>query len=115
MNDEIKALMERRDTLQAEISSIEAQIAEKQAEAKKATIDKMRTMMAEAGITLSDFEPARGSRVQPGVRATKGRKVPAKYRNPTTGDTWSGRGIKPKWMQAALADGKTLEDFAIKG
>lgn len=34
-----------------------------------------------------------------------------RYRNPATGETWSGRGLQPKWVAAALASGKKLEDF----
>lgn len=41
------------------------------------------------------------------------RAVPAKYRNPETGDTWTGRGLKPKWVEAALAEGKSLDDLLI--
>ncbi len=41
------------------------------------------------------------------------RPVPAKYRNPETGDTWTGRGLKPKWVEAALAEGKSLDDLLI--
>ncbi|TAK95212.1 MAG: H-NS histone family protein, partial [Aquabacterium sp.] len=36
-----------------------------------------------------------------------------KYRNAQTGETWTGRGLQPKWVQAAVASGKKLEDFAI--
>jgi DNA-binding protein H-NS len=43
----------------------------------------------------------------------KGTKVAAKYRHPETGQTWSGRGILPKWMTEEIAKGKTREDFAI--
>jgi DNA-binding protein H-NS len=43
----------------------------------------------------------------------KGRKVPPKYRSPS-GETWAGRGVKPKWLEAALKRGKKLEDFLIK-
>lgn len=39
----------------------------------------------------------------------------AKYRNSHTGDTWSGRGLKPKWLQAALAAGRTLAEFEVGG
>ncbi len=39
-------------------------------------------------------------------------RVPAKYRCPQTGSTWSGRGVMPIWLKAALRDGsKKLEDF----
>jgi DNA-binding protein H-NS len=43
----------------------------------------------------------------------KGRKVPPKYRSPS-GETWAGRGARPKWMVEALKKGKKLEDFLIK-
>ncbi len=36
-----------------------------------------------------------------------------KYRNPATGDTWSGRGLKPKWLAVAIQGGKTLKDFEL--
>jgi DNA-binding protein H-NS len=42
----------------------------------------------------------------------KGRKVPPKYRSPS-GETWAGRGAKPKWMVEALKRGKRVEDFLI--
>ena len=45
--------------------------------------------------------------------AAKGTKVAAKYRHPETGQTWSGRGILPKWMTEEIAKGRKREDFAI--
>jgi DNA-binding protein H-NS len=39
--------------------------------------------------------------------------VPPKYRHPETGETWSGRGLKPRWLTAAMKSGKSLEAFAI--
>ena len=45
--------------------------------------------------------------------STSGRKVAAKYRDPETGQTWTGRGLKPKWLAAALDAGKQLADFAV--
>jgi DNA-binding protein H-NS len=37
-----------------------------------------------------------------------------KYANPAdASDTWSGRGRKPRWVVAALAAGKSLDDLAI--
>jgi DNA-binding protein H-NS len=41
-----------------------------------------------------------------------GKKVAPKYRGPG-GETWSGRGLKPKWLAAALTGGKKIEDFLI--
>ena len=43
----------------------------------------------------------------------KGKKVPPKYRSPS-GETWAGRGAKPRWLVAAMKKGKKVEDFSIK-
>ena len=43
----------------------------------------------------------------------KGMKVPPKYRD-RAGNTWAGRGAKPRWLVAAIKEGKKLEDFAIE-
>jgi hypothetical protein len=40
------------------------------------------------------------------------RKVPPKYRSPS-GETWAGRGVRPRWVVAALKRGKRVEDFLI--
>src|SRR5262245_14610235 len=43
-----------------------------------------------------------------------GRKVAAKYRGPD-GETWAGRGAKPRWLVAAMKDtGKRIEEFLIE-
>jgi len=40
-----------------------------------------------------------------GRSALKGRKVPPKYRGPS-GETWAGRGARPRWLLAAIKGGK---------
>ena len=41
-------------------------------------------------------------------------KAAPKYANPADpSQTWTGRGRKPKWVEALLASGKTLEDLTI--
>jgi DNA-binding protein H-NS len=50
--------------------------------------------------------------IQRGSRL-KGRKVPPKYRSPS-GETWAGRGARPRWLVAALKKGKKMENFLIK-
>ena len=44
--------------------------------------------------------------VRGGGSALKGRKVPAKYRAPS-GETWAGRGARPRWLVAALRGGNS--------
>jgi DNA-binding protein H-NS len=70
---------------------------------RRAGIEKQLERMAEVG----------GARVVGGGgSALKGRKVPPKYRGPS-GETWAGRGVKPRWLVAAIKDGKKLDDFLI--
>ena len=39
-----------------------------------------------------------------------------KYGNPENpAETWAGRGLKPRWLTAAIKSGKKVEDFAIAG
>jgi DNA-binding protein H-NS len=44
--------------------------------------------------------------------ALKRMKVPPKYRGPL-GETWAGRGARPRWLVAAIKGGKKLDDFLI--
>jgi DNA-binding protein H-NS len=47
-----------------------------------------------------------------GTSALRGRKVPPKYRGPS-GETWAGRGARPRWLVDAMKGGKKLEQFLI--
>ena len=57
---------------------------------------------------------AHDGKVNGAVDASKAqrKKIAPKYRGPA-GDTWTGRGIKPRWLASALNEGKKLEDFLI--
>ena len=58
------------------------------------------------GLTLGDVFPALKGK-------TRGPVAP-KYANPADEtETWTGRGRKPKWVEAELSSGKTLEDISI--
>ena len=48
-------------------------------------------------------------------RASKlrGMKVPPKYRDPKTGESWSGRGTTPRWLRALMKKGHKLQKFAV--
>lgn len=69
-------------------------------------VAQIKKIMADVGITLSDLG-CKQSR-----RAAGGENV-ARYRNPDNGSTWTGRGRKPDWINKALAEGRSLESFAI--
>jgi DNA-binding protein H-NS len=53
-------------------------------------------------------------RGRPPGGSLKGRRVAPKYRGPN-GETWAGRGMRPRWMQDAMKRGKKPEDFLIGG
>jgi DNA-binding protein H-NS len=65
----------------------------------------------EAELSKLDRLGGRGGKVKRG--AAKGAVAP-KYRNPENeSETWAGRGLRPRWITAAIKSGKKLEDFAI--
>lgn len=51
--------------------------------------------------------------VEASERGSKRAPVKPKYRDPDTGKTWSGRGVMPKWMKAALEAGHDRDEFLI--
>lgn len=88
----------------AQRAELERQIAAARDEEKGHAIAQVRKVMAEHGLTVADLTP--------GQRRNSG-PVTVKYRNQATGETWKGRGLQPRWLTAAIADGAKLEDFAI--
>jgi DNA-binding protein H-NS len=62
----------------------------------------------------SELAKLSGGLVGTGHRGGARGKVAPKYRNPDNpSETWAGRGLKPKWLVAAMKGGKNLEHFAI--
>ena len=98
--------------LLAQRAELEKKIADVQREAHADAVAKVRALMSEFGLTAADIagrSPA--PRVAGAPKAPS--KVAAKYRNAATGETWSGRGLQPKWLKAALAGGAKIEEFTI--
>jgi len=95
--------------LLAQKAAIEKQIEEAARAERAGAVAEVKALMTAHGLSIADLG-ARGA--VKGARAS-GTEVPAKYRNKATGDSWSGRGLRPNWLKAALASGKKLEDFAV--
>jgi DNA-binding protein H-NS len=97
--------------LKAEIVRLEKQAEAARLQEKAGVIAAMRTTIAEFGITAKDLGLV--GRAKAGAK--KGSKAPpaAKYRNPQTGETWSGMGHAPKWMAGAVKRGRK-DDFLIE-
>jgi DNA-binding protein H-NS len=77
-------------------------------------IEQRRTLESELS-KLTRFGGAAGRSKLAFGRGARG-KVAAKYRNPENpSETWAGRGLKPRWLAAAIKTGKQLDDFLIAG
>lgn len=90
-------LLKQRDALSLQIE-----------EARKREIsdavNRVRSLVSEYGLTAGDVFPS-GRKT---AKSRSGGKVAPKYRDPATGQTWTGRGKAPKWI-----DGKNREPFLI--
>lgn len=60
----------------------------------------------------SDGGQARGRGGSGRRSAMKGRKVAPKFRGPG-GETWAGRGARPRWLTALIKEGRKIDEFAI--
>ena len=98
--------------LLAQRAEIEKKIIDVQREERAAAIAKVRALLAEFGLTAADISGKAPAVRGTGTAKTAG-KVAVKYRNAATGETWTGRGLQPKWLKAALAGGAKLDDFAV--
>lgn len=107
-------LIAQKEALLRQQAELERQIAEQLKGQRAEAIAQIKAQMAEHGLTVADLAdaPKRGRKPRE-TTADAPRKVAAKYRDPATGATWSGRGLKPKWLAAALSEGRTLDDFAL--
>lgn len=101
--------MAKLQDLLAKKAELEKQIEDTRRQEKADAIAQVRALMAEHGLTTGDL----AARSKSAAKGSTGRKVAPKYRDPATGDTWSGRGLQPKWLRAALSGGRKLADFAL--
>ena len=97
-----KELLAQREALDKQIEEL------RQAELRSA-IDQVRQLIAEWRLTAEDcgFKSVAAS----GLKKAKS-AVAAKYRGPN-GETWSGRGRAPKWLEALEAQGRPRAEFSI--
>lgn len=103
-------LLAQKAALEKQQAELDKQLQDARRAERSSVINQIKSLMAEHGLSVADL--GSGGKVA-GKSANAGRKVAPKYRNPATGETWTGRGLQPKWVQAAVASGKKLEDFAI--
>lgn len=109
--------------IQGQIERLQKQAQDIRSKEFANTVQEILAKMQAFGITIKDLQtakpgkPSRGkgkvASVKPAKAAKKaGAVVAAKFRGPN-GETWSGRGLTPKWLAALVAQGRTKEEFAI--
>ena len=103
--------MSTLNELLAERAEIERKIAQLQSEERSGAIAKVRALMADFGLSMVDLGTRAAAAPRSSSSSTK--KVAAKYRNTATGESWSGRGLQPKWLKAALGGGRSIEEFKL--
>ena len=99
MSTTYKDLLQQREAL-------EKAIAEARQREVSDAVRKVRELVAEYGLTSQDVFPSGRAPKVAGGKATI--KVAPKYRDSVTGQTWTGRGKAPKWIE-----GKDRAAFAI--
>lgn len=86
-----------------QIEELQRQAAAQREAEITAVKDQIRTLMTTYGLTLADLGTAKS-------KPSKERApVPVKYRDDATGETWTGRGRAPKWLE-----GKNKDDYLVK-
>ena len=101
--------------IQVEIARLQKQANEIRNKEFEATVIEIKSKMHAYGITIKDLMlPVKANRKQKALSQKKKVTTPvsAKYRGPN-GETWSGRGLMPKWLSAYVASGKSKDDFLI--
>ena len=101
MTGEILTMPSYQELL-AQREQLDKQIKEAVQREKADGIAKAKAIIDQYGLTVSDLFSRKA-----GVKGSSG-KVAAKYRDPATGDTWTGRGKAPKWIE-----GKDRSNYLI--
>jgi DNA-binding protein H-NS len=99
MTTSYKELLQQREAL-------EKAIADARHRELSDAVAKTRALVAEYGLTAQDIFPSGRAAKAAGTKVTT--KVAPKYRDPATGQTWTGRGKAPKWIE-----GKDRAAFTI--
>lgn len=105
--------MKTYQAVKAEIAKLEARAETLRKTELKSVIAQVRKTIAEYGLTAADLGLGRAAAKPAGRKpATAGM---AKYRDPQSGQTWTGRGRPPTWILAAKDRSAFLIDGAGAG
>lgn len=100
--------------IQNQIAKLQLQAEDIKAQEFQKAVQDIKDKMAAYGITVADLDTGktRARKATGGKTSKSGTPAPVKYRGPNA-ETWSGRGLMPRWLAAQVAQGKTKESFAV--
>ena len=110
------------EQIQVKLKKLQAQAEAMIAKRAQSVLDDIRKLMEKHGLTTADIDshsstkkprgrPAgKTSKAGAKVKAAAKPKLPAKYRNPRTGETWSGWARPPLWIKDVKDRTKFLID-----
>jgi DNA-binding protein H-NS len=85
---------------------------EEVATARASFLEEVKARATSLGMSLADLVGL-GSEEKDGKAPADGSQLPIKYRNPKTGETWSGRGRPARWITELEAKGRKRREFAV--
>ncbi len=95
---------------------IEKEIKKRRSKTQEEGLKKIKLIVAEYGLSATELKNLSVIKAQK-VKPKKGKKrgpVAPKYRDPSnSSNTWTGRGRKPKWVEAFLSMGGRLDQITI--
>jgi DNA-binding protein H-NS len=99
----LQELLDQKRELNARIEQM------RQAERTEA-IARIKEIVVTHGLTAEDLGKAFRVQIPP---VPTGRKAPILYRDPATQETWSGRGLMPKWLKAKVDAGESKDAYRV--
>jgi DNA-binding protein H-NS len=82
---------------------------------KKELMEEFRARAEALGLSLDELAANSSKAGRPSGKSPSAQSPAVKYRNPESGETWSGRGRAPKWLTLAEQRGRGREEFAAQG